>query len=116
MRIRPLIALALGIQACSFEEVKDESIVVAATFSSISTNVIQNKCISCHSSSNPKGGVDLSSHARTVATAGVVSGSPSTSALYTQVQSGVMPQGASKLPDQHIQAINDWITNGALDN
>ncbi len=90
----------------------------SATFSSINSNIIQAKCITCHATANSgNGNVDLSSYARVIATAGVFSASsPTSSKFFTQINAGLMPLGGSKLSDAQIQAVSDWVTAGALNN
>jgi hypothetical protein len=46
----------------------------------------------------------------------VSAGNPNASSLYTDVYSGSMPRGSSKLNQAQIQAIKDWILDGAKNN
>ena len=46
----------------------------------------------------------------------VTAGSPNSSALFTETNSGSMPKGGSKLNAAALQAIKDWITAGAKNN
>jgi uncharacterized membrane protein len=84
-----------------------------ATFSNVSSEILQPNCTSCHSGSSPSGGVDLSSYTGVMAV--VTAGSPSSSNLYTAVNGGIMPPGGS-LAQSDIALIDSWITAGALNN
>jgi len=89
--------------------------VVGPTFSSINSNIIQTKCISCHGSP-PSSGYNFSSYSALLS-AGVVSpGNAAGSQFYIQVNAGLMPQGGPPLSSTEIQAIQDWINNGAQNN
>lgn len=77
-----------------------------ATFAYISKNILQVRCTSCHSSMKTYTGTKKY----------VSAGKPSSSSLYTEVNSGSMPRGSSKLSAASIQAIKDWIAAGALNN
>jgi hypothetical protein len=46
----------------------------------------------------------------------VVVGNPNSSKLYTEINSGAMPEGKPKLPANLIKLVADWIRAGALDN
>lgn len=77
-----------------------------AKYSYISNNILKVSCTGCHSSFKTYSG-----------TMNYVSaGKPSSSSLYTEVNSGAMPRGSSKLSSTSIQAIKDWIAAGALNN
>lgn len=84
-----------------------------ASFSWILTNVFQPKCLSCHGAGG-SAGVDLRTHTSTIKN--IRSGNANSSALYTEVNSGNMPAGGSKLPADQITAIRDWINMGAPNN
>jgi mono/diheme cytochrome c family protein len=87
---------------------------VPGTYTEINQTIVQPKCIRCHSASAPSDGVNLSTYAG--AFAQVVAGNPEQSILYTQVQSGAMPQGGPPLTDAEIQDIYNWIGAGAPNN
>lgn len=88
----------------------DQDASVAATYSSISKNILAPGCVSCHGSS---GGYSFESYAQTVKA--VTAGKPASSPLYTAVSAGTMPKGGTPLTTQQIQAISDWITAGAAE-
>jgi hypothetical protein len=116
-----VIAALLLPAACSFSETKDDEVSLAGTksFALINQHILQAKCMSCHSTANaPSLGdnKDLSSYAAVMASGTVVAGSPTASSLWTEPNSGSMPKNGSKLPADHIQAIYDWIQDGARNN
>jgi uncharacterized membrane protein len=88
---------------------------VSATFAAVYKNVLQPRCVSCHSGSGAPRGIDLSSYAQVMATGSVVAGSPSQSSLYTATSSGIMPPGGA-LPASEVQLISAWIAAGAPNN
>ncbi len=120
-----VLAFATGLEASAQS-------MTTATFQNLSQTVFAVSCTSCHSSQNgepPEAKIDLSSFAAVTAsnnqvskhTPFIVPGSPETSRLYFAVQSGDMPatENGSKgkpLEPEQIQAIYDWIKDGALDN
>lgn len=84
------------------------------TFDALKTDLFDQRCSRCHSSANASGGVDLSSYVSILSTAGlVVRGSPDASLIYTEVDTGGMPVGDSRLTPREVQAIRDWILAGA---
>ncbi|WP_413290947.1 c-type cytochrome [Bdellovibrio sp. HCB337] len=82
-----------------------------ATFTYISVNVLQKRCNSCHGGA---GGFSFNTYTNTLKAVKV--GNPTGSVLYTEVNSGSMPQGGAKLPAADIKAIYDWIAAGAPNN
>ncbi len=84
------------------------------SYSAIASLIFAPRCLSCHASGTALGGVVLDNYA-SVKTL-VVAGNPSTSSLFNSVVSGAMPQGGAKLSPAEIQAISDWIMQGALNN
>ncbi|WP_210415546.1 hypothetical protein [Bdellovibrio sp. NC01] len=77
-----------------------------ATYSYISKNILQVSCTGCHSSLKTYSGTMKYVSAK----------NPGASTLYTEVNSGAMPRGSSKLSSASIKAIKDWITAGAANN
>lgn len=87
------------------------------TFSSIKANIIDTKCIMCHSSTNAKAGVSLSSYDEVMSSPGaVVPFQPHQSQLFWQCYKGYMPKKAPILSDLELQTLYDWIANGAPNN
>ena len=83
------------------------------TFSGTIQPLISTKCQGCHNSTNPLGGVDLSSYAavKTQADNGKLSGSVNWAAGLVP-----MPQNGSKLSDCELAQIQNWIAAGAPNN
>jgi hypothetical protein len=103
-----------------FRKEKEGSTVQAqvnADFSSIQQNLVNSKCIRCHSGPGSPHGVDLSSY-DTIVNSGlfpplIVPGSPESSSLYTSIAAGRMPKGGPKLSESTVGALYEWIKNGA---
>ncbi len=85
-----------------------------ATFTWIFANVLQPKCVACHGTGLALSGVRYNSYAETIKT--LRTGNASSSKLYTETNSGSMPDGGSKLSTTELNAIRDWINAGALNN
>lgn len=83
------------------------------TFSSSVFTVLKNYCIGCHSTTNPSGGVDLSTYAavKVYASNGRLVGSITHAAGYKP-----MPSSTSKLGACEINQIKAWVTKGMLNN
>ena len=84
-----------------------------ATFTWISSNVLIPRCVSCHGAGGDAG-LDVRSHTSVVQK--LIAGDAARSVFYTEVNSGSMPEGSSKLPAAQIKAIFDWINLGAINN
>jgi uncharacterized membrane protein len=84
-----------------------------ATYTWIVANVLP-RCTGCHNTANPAGGYSYSTYADTLQS--VVAGNPNGSIFYTEINSGSMPRGSTKLTATQIQAVRDWIAAGALNN
>ncbi|MBI4564105.1 MAG: Ig-like domain-containing protein, partial [Planctomycetes bacterium] len=114
--------------------------VTAKTLVSFTANIwggfVQTRCSSCHSGVAPGGGLNMDDRDTTFASWTdtpnssncnpvlfyIVSGSPDTSFVYRKVNDTTppcgdrMPQGGPFLNAAQIQALADWITQGANDN
>ena len=86
----------------------DPNATVTPTYSSISTQILQKGCVSCHGGD---GGYSFDSYSNTMRA--VTAGSPSSSRLYTAILSGSMPQSGTHPSAAQLQVISDWITAGA---
>lgn len=82
------------------------------TYSSISKLILQNKCATCHTPGGDSPYYDTYANTKK----SVVANNYLQSKLYTEVQSGSMPRGASDLSAEEQTAIKDWIQAGALNN
>jgi hypothetical protein len=83
------------------------------TYSGNIKPIINANCISCHSGSNPSGGLDYTTHAglSAVATSGQLVGAINHAAGFSP-----MPRGAAKLDACTIQQITKWVNDGAPNN
>lgn len=126
--------LAAALAACGAEDEEETAktvVKVEPTLVSIQTNVFDKSCAlsGCHDGGGDSG-LDLrsgKSHADLVGIDAVkakgvmrvVAGNPKESFLYVKItqpgsgQGSRMPQGAAALPSQHIEAVREWIANGA---
>ena len=84
----------------------------AATFSEVSSQILQPSCLGCHGAGATS--PDLSSYAGFATnTQWIAPGNPTGSAVYTAIQSGVMPKGGNMLTSAEISLMASWIQNGA---
>lgn len=84
------------------------------SFEFLKTNILDLQCLRCHSSANAKGDVDLSSYGTIMSTPGlVVVGHSSTSTLFTEIESGAMPEDGPALSASDVALIQQWIDSGA---
>ena len=90
------------------------TVVLTATFSSISTLILAPKCASCHGATRASEGIRYDTYSNTLRT--VVPRNPAGSELYKSVLNGSMPEMAPPLTPQELQVINKWISDGALNN
>jgi uncharacterized membrane protein len=83
------------------------------TFSGAIWPTIQNKCLGCHSGSNPGAGIMLTNHQEIAAVAAEprFMGALTHTAPYKP-----MPQTGNQLSDCKITQFNKWIADGMLDN
>ena len=83
------------------------------TYSGTVKPVIDAKCVSCHSGTNPAGGLNYTTHAglAAVATNGRLVGAINHAAGFEP-----MPRNAAKLDDCTIQQITKWVNEGAPNN
>lgn len=70
------------------------------------------KCVSCHGSSSPAAGLDLSASLDVLAGQKVVlKGKPAESALYKSVATGYMPKGGQHLTDRELALVWYWVAS-----
>ncbi len=85
-----------------------------ATFSSISQRILEPKCVGCHGPTKAASGKRYDTYAATLGTVHV--GVPTDSSLYTECQSGQMPENAPHLSAEELDVIYQWILVGAPNN
>jgi uncharacterized membrane protein len=86
---------------------------ITSTFAAIVYPIIEKNCVNCHNDNRMEGGVKLNNYTRVKANAdsGTFMGT-----IEHQPGYPVMPTSGIKLSDCDISLLNQWITNGALDN
>ncbi|NBX83527.1 hypothetical protein EBQ90_10680 [bacterium] len=90
---------------------------VPASFSAIKTGILDAKCVFCHSTTKPKGGVSLSSYDEVMSSPGAVTPfQPHQSQLFWQCYKGYMPEMGPPLSTLELQTLYDWIAYGAPNN
>jgi mono/diheme cytochrome c family protein len=99
--------------ACTYDHIEVTFVcdtAQVATFSAVVQPILANSCTSCHSGSNPQGGVDLSSWAATqdFVTNGSLVGSISYESGYSK-----MPKNAAQLSTCEIEQVRKWVLAGA---
>jgi hypothetical protein len=96
-----------------FDDDKDSCSTENVLFSAQVNPVMEASCISCHNSSNPSGGINLSGyeHVKSAAQSGMLLGSIRHDEGFSK-----MPQLGNKLPDCTIAQIEAWIAQGMKNN
>lgn len=95
---------------------------IAATFTSLNTNIFAPICLNCHSGASPGGGFDMSSYQGVMTR--VFSTNPGASLVYTYTAGNPgppavpysMPLGGAQLSAEQLSAIKSWINAGAPNN
>ena len=94
--------------------------LVQANFESISQKIIGPKCLLCHTGPQSPHGIDLSGYRAIVQNSLfpplVVPFKPEESSFYLSVKSGEMPRKFGGLSETELEAIYNWILNGATFN
>jgi hypothetical protein len=82
--------------------------------------IIQSRCVNCHGGNEIEEGLLLTSHADIMAGsdngAVLIPGDAANSLLVELVATQKMPKRGPKLTPPQVQAITDWVNQGALDN
>ncbi len=78
----------------------------AITYETVKAQVFDARCVSCHSSGRPSGGVNLSTFATAKARA---------SQIQFAVERGIMPPGSATLTADEKSMISAWVAQGALE-
>lgn len=110
-----------GLFGCTFKEYKNqdapETLSVQSNFSSLQAKIFTKKCISCHSGPTAPHSVVCTSYDEMMSSKifppFIVPGNPEASSLYKVVRDGSMPKDSKPLSNYEIQAIYEWIKNGA---
>jgi hypothetical protein len=116
-RFRPWLALAALGSALLAGSASAEAKGSAPTFERDVLPILSSHCLGCHGGLHKKGGLDLRTHASTLAGAKggkvVVPGDPKASTLYTTVESDEMPRSPLKVSAAHKEVLRAWIAAGA---
>ncbi|MBC7465635.1 MAG: c-type cytochrome [Bdellovibrio sp.] len=92
-----------------------QSVQQINSFSTLKTNILDPQCIRCHGVGG-KGGVDLSNYNSIMTNPGLVMiNNINASRLYTEVESGSMPDGGPVMNSEDVATIAAWINAGAPD-
>ncbi len=88
------------------------------TYTWISKNILERKCIVCHNTAKPRAKVDLSSYEKLMASVGnnkrpIVPGNPEESTVFIEMHEQKMPPQGKKFSDVETDALRVWIVNGA---
>jgi uncharacterized membrane protein len=83
-------------------------------FASIMANIIAPRCLSCHSSVNPRAGVVLDTYQRVMRE--IRPGNATNSKFYEVIEDNEMPASGSPLSFVQKETIRQWINMGALNN
>lgn len=86
---------------------------VTGTLEQKAVAILSNNCYACHGVAANGGVSRINDPAHLIATGLITPGTPAISKIFTSIQSGAMPKGASKLSLADLQIISDWITAGA---
>ena len=86
------------------------------TYQQIHSQLLVPKCLSCHGSVAPSGGIDFSSYAKLMESNTVVAYDFERSLLYTVLNNGSMPVGGPSISATALAGIKSWINAGALEN
>ena len=112
------VALSIGLtilSACTYDEVKTAPTcdITVATYAGTMRPLFDANCLSCHSTGNSQGGINLETYegAKQVVTAGRLVGAVKHLNGFTP-----MPQFAPMLPECDIKKIEAWVDNGATNN
>ncbi|MCB9026559.1 MAG: hypothetical protein H6625_09605 [Bdellovibrionaceae bacterium] len=116
-----LVAILLFFQNCSApeslnssEDSKSSASNLASNYNDINEKVIKPKCLYCHSTFSPGGGLDLTDFDTMMESGTIIPGDPEGSSFYTSLVNGSMPP-TTPLDPQNILAIAQWIEDGARD-
>ena len=109
---------AVGLVSCASGQEKPPETKI--TYDDHVKPILLQRCSSCHSGERKEGDLDAINYTNLMLGGGsgeVISpGSADDSYLYqliTHAESPKMPPGGSKIPDQEIKTIADWINRGA---
>ena len=127
-RIKSANALVAGVvilgslSGCNFDRNKlggaGHPVAGQSWYPWIQQAIIGPKCVSCHASGNPSGGIDLSSYQKIMDSRSVIPFKPEQSLFYTSIHPSCtgpkcMPKGAPPLTTEEVGRVYEWIKKGA---
>ncbi len=99
----------IGLAACQKTAVSTSDCTgTTPTYLTNVKSILDSKCVSCHSTGNQSGGIDLSNYSSCKNAKDKIVGSVQHASGFS-----AMPQGGAKLDDATIKTINCWSQNGA---
>lgn len=102
------------------EPAASEPVVAGVSFQSDVLPILERSCVRCHGGTRREEGLDLRTHAAmmtgSVNGLSIIPGNASGSQMISMVVDGEMPSRGSKLSDEQIQILIDWVNQGALNN
>ena len=111
-----LIVMAISLSRVALAPAGDGPVTDAATFQKFST-VLLTRCVGCHSGSDAKGNLDLTSREslRRGGDSGpsIVPGKPDQSLIWQRIEAGEMPP-KHPLSDEDKSAVKDWVQSGSI--
>lgn len=118
VELRKVLLISLFIVGCDAPKSYHNEERIEANFKTINSSIIESRCVECHGPKKQAKKIDLSSYekimSKDIFPPLVIPGNPERSSLYQSVISGDMPKNRPRLSNRELQAIYDWIKNGAL--
>ncbi len=116
-----LMIAVICLLSCKKKTTTPQTLPDTVSFSQHIVPIFNASCISgnCHSGGSPAAGLNLSAtvaYSQLFAKHEIDTVNVNSSQLYTEVASGAMPQGNSKLSDYNISLIQKWIQQKAKNN
>ncbi len=86
------------------------------SYNKVYSQLISAKCLSCHSTQNPSGNIDLSTYDKMMKSNVIIPYNAERSLIFMSVSNGSMPTGGPKLSNELMALLKGWINNGAQEN
>jgi hypothetical protein len=84
------------------------------SFATLNSTVFSVSCLPCHNATTASGGYNMSTYTGVVTA--VQSGNAPASMLFLQVFNNTMPPGGPPVSAANVEAIQNWINEGAPNN
>jgi hypothetical protein len=116
VQVTALIGAAMGLRVAATAQVSKPP-APSITFEQQVLPLIENRCVKCHSGSDPAGKLDVRTRAALIKGgsqgSSVVPGEPAKSSLYNRIKNGQMPLGGPPMTASEAELIRTWIEAGA---